>query len=360
MHWPNPEFDPNDPCPPDIWETIRRACGDSKPPAYYAVLMLDGDELAGWLSGDKSPQVREILHPDLRAYFEKHAGASDGLDAQRPVGPALHAAISQALANFALHFVRQIVEDHHQGTLIYAGGDDVLALLPTSTALAAASDLRNTFRENWAADSGGRERLLMGQRATVSAGLAVVHYKEDLRFALEAARKAEKAAKNGGRDALQITVCRRSGEHATALCPWEDNEDDVLRADGERHLYVEILQDWVNSFIDEASDRWAYHLRDELPTLRALPVAAMKSELARQIKRAEANTRQAFPPDELTGVFEAYRSSLLSNQRRPKDGAFTRKFPTRDEQNRELNGRALESFITLCQTASFLARGRDE
>ena len=196
-----------------------------------------------------------------------------GLNARRHVGPALHAAISEALANFALHFVSKIVKQH-QGELIYAGGDDVLALLPTSTALACAGQLYGTFRENWKdVDKDDKTRgpkcLLMGSRATLSAGIAVVHYQEDLRFALEQARAAEKAAKNSGRDALELRVLRRSGEHAAALCPWdfvptvEALVQAFLQKDGKSGIPTEKESG--------ASDRWAYHLRAELETLRALP-----------------------------------------------------------------------------------------
>ena len=74
---------------------------------------------------------------------------------------------------------------------------------------------------------------MMGTRATASAGLAVVHYKEDLRLAVAAARRAEKAAKDAGRDILQVVACRRSGEHAAAFCPWE---------------FVDTVQDWAEAF----------------------------------------------------------------------------------------------------------------
>ena len=315
---------------------------EDRPPAYYAVLALDGDEMGKWLRGDKSPQVRKIVHPKLGEYYQLK-GAAKGLDARRPVGPALHAALSEALANFALHFAPRIVADH-KGELIYAGGDDVLALLPARRALACASELRRTFRENWLNDADGTERLLMGPRATLSAGLAVVHYKEDLRFALDEARKAEKRAKNAGRDALEIAVCRRSGEHATALCPWD---------------FAHHVDRWVQCFSEQASDRWAYHLRGELETLRGLNVGAMRAEIGRQIGRGEEKTKHAFLPDAVS-AFDEYRQSFLSDQRRPKNEAFVAKFPVREEQDRELTGHALESFITLCQSASFLAQGRDQ
>ena len=340
-------------------ERLAGSAPRQAPPAYYAVLMMDGDEMGRWLRGEKSPKVREVYHRKLSDYFEKLRGTSDGLNAKRPVGPALHAAISEALANFALYFVPRIVAEH-SGTLIYAGGDDVLALLPASTALACASELRDAFREKWKVDEAGTERLLMGPRATVSAGLAVVHYKEDLRFALEAARTAEKAAKNAGRDALQMAVCRRSGEHATAICPWENNVREMRAEDEDGTTFVERLQTWVNKFIAGATDRWAYHLRAELPTLRGLPADAMTSEIRRQINRAAEKSAQVFSGDAVSAAFVAYRQSLLSDERRPKNETFAKKFLTREEQDRELTGRALESFITLCQSASFLARGRDE
>jgi hypothetical protein len=50
----------------------------------------------------------------------------------------------------------------------------------------------------------------------------------------------------------------------------------------------------------------------------------------------------------------------MSDARRPADPEFTSRFASREQQDRELTRRALEGFITLCQSASFLARGRDE
>ncbi|HID22355.1 MAG TPA: type III-B CRISPR-associated protein Cas10/Cmr2, partial [Planctomycetaceae bacterium] len=329
--------DEEDRCPDEVWAQIRQARDQiGWPPAYYAVLMLDGDHMGLWLRGEKSPRVREVLHPKLCGYFESLAGARQPLDAPRPVTPALHAAISEALANFALHFVPPIVE-RHGGTLIYAGGDDVLALLPAARALACAEELNQTFRCDWKEDADGRLRLLMGRRATVSAGLAVVHHKEDLRFALEQARRAEKQAKEAGRAALVIRACRRSGEHTSVLCPWE---------------FVGQVQAWSEVFGNRnASDRWAYHLRAELETLQSLPPEAMEAEIRRQVERAEPATKDALRSssdaapagDQLAGAFRRYRQ-LVAPDGSPR-------FPDA--------GQALRDFIGLCQTASFLARGKD-
>jgi len=181
----------------------------------------------------------------------------------------------------------------------------------------------------------------MGERATVSAGLAIVHYKEDLRFALGEARKAEKAAKNAGRDALQISACRRSGEHATALCPWN---------------FVDKVERWVQVFSQRASDRWTYHLRAELETLQALPVEAMQAELRRQIGRSEDSTRRLFGDEDpkaagerIVAAFDAYRLAMrpAGQDDQPAERRFT-------------DSQAFSQFVSLCQSASFLARGRDE
>ncbi|HQU45900.1 MAG TPA: type III-B CRISPR-associated protein Cas10/Cmr2, partial [Pirellulales bacterium] len=315
LHWSSREQEPDDGCPETVRDDLREARRNSgAPPTYYAVLMVDGDNLGDWLRGELSPSVEQVMHEKMVGWYRGQrqsdaaglrAAIDAGLAAPRPVGPALHAALSEALANFALHFVPPIV-DKHGGELIYAGGDDVLALLPTSTALACARELSDTFRENWKSDAKGRQRMLMGTRATLSAGLAVVHYKEDLRFALGQARQAEKAAKTAGRNALQIAVCRRSGEHATALCPWE---------------FAETVQHWVHAFLPQngspgASDRWAYHLRQELDTLCGLPPEAMQAEIKRQLGRAEEATRRRFSATDpkkaahdMATAFDTYRDS---------------------------------------------------
>ncbi len=321
----------DDDCPRELAQAIgrlRRRDEFSAPPSYYAVLVMDGDELGKWLQGRKSPKVSELIHPNLRDYFEHHAGSPPGLDAPRPVTPAFHASLSQALSNFALHFVPEIVR-RHDGTLIYAGGDDVLALLPTATALECAAELYQTYRKEWVRDRNGIVRMLMGSRATLSAGIAVVHYKDDLRRALERARSAEKAAKQSGRDVLQIAAARRSGEASSALCPWP---------------FLSVVQSWVRAFQMGASDRWSYQLRRMVDTLATLPLEAITAMIDRQLARADEQTRR-----------------LLGADSGDSNGDISRHFSQyaqRTENRLEKHDR-LRHFVTLCQTAAFLARGTD-
>jgi CRISPR-associated protein Cmr2 len=327
LYWSRPDENPEDAdsCPAELWKIIASAKKEQgRPPVYYAILKLDGDELGGWLRGEKSPQVREVMHPELVTYYENlHQRA--GLDAKRPVGPALHAAISTALANFALHVVPHVVAKHC-GTVIYSGGDDTLALLPLSTALDCAHELQAAYTANWY-EKDGRTYLLMGSQATLSGGLVLVHAKDDLRLALQDARRAEEQAKDAGRDALAITVRRRSGEHTTAICPWG---------------FVPVVTKWKQAFLAGASDRWAYHLYAGRHTLAALPREAIQAEIRRQLGRAE---KPILPPDALVADFEAFTNAKVASGSRPRFASV---------------GEALGHFLTLCHTASFMARGGRE
>ncbi len=325
--------------PEDTWNEISAACAVGRPPSYYAVLKLDGDELGRWLQGEKSPRVSAILHPKLRQYFEQCGATNDELSARRPVGPALHAAVSQALANFSQRSAPQIIREH-DGTLIFAGGDDVLAIVPLETSLACAMALRTAYRGDGQDDSvppgyvlhNNQPMLTMGPTATCSAGVAIVHYKEDLRFALEAARQAEHAAKQYGRNALVLNVCRRSGEHALSLCPWE---------------FVAEMQWLVQAFRQGATDRWAYRLREHLHVMEALPPEAFQTEVRRQVDRSELETRVSLGESSGRSAGEAMAERFVR---------FRQLTVTRGLSDAEI----IRQFTLLMQSASFLARGRDE
>ncbi len=334
MHWRTQNQDANEPpVPPDLWQCLREAkkrCG--QPPTYYAVIAMDGDEMGRWLSGAKMPVLRELLHPKIRAYFEEIDGAEQGLNAQRPVGPALHAAISSALSTFASEIAPAIVEKHY-GTVIYSGGDDVLALCPVSTVLQCVCALRKAFSgedddlQNGWRSCNGRRRITMGPEASMSAGVALVHFKEDLREALQHAHSAEEQAKEAGRDLLALTVARRSGETSKAICPWPS---------------ASWLDDLRDAFVQGASNRWTYKLRSELPTLSfdQMPPGAQKAEIRRLIDRGGENSSGVISGEKIAAAFQDYCERCDRRKDAPKN-----KF--------------LQDFVTLCQSAAFIARGRD-
>ncbi len=328
------ENDGEDPAPPDLLNRLRGMCVEKKaPPSYYAILVMDGDDLGGWLRGRHMLKVRDFMQPKIRDWFEQigSPNVNLGLEARRPVGPALHAAISGVLGRFATRIAPKIVEEH-AGTLIYSGGDDLLALLPARRAIACVRSLRNAYQYGDGPDLG------MGERATISAGVAFVHYKWDLRLALAAAGEAEAHAKNDGKDALALRFMRRSGEHSMALIDWDGTE------------WFDAL---IRDFVKGASNRWAYRLRAVLPVLTAtgMPEKLIAAEIRRLGNRSEdfeqshADGATEGLGARVSGWWQTYSNA---RHRRVKGNHH----PNFDEW--------LSDFTALCQGAAFVARGRDD
>ena len=318
-------YEDDESVPLDLWKKIKNAKElYGGPPSYYAILVIDADDMGLWLKGEKAPYVKEIIHPKLRKYFNQLD--AEGLEAKRPVGPALYGAISEALNNFASFSAPSTVESH-SGTLIYSGGDDVLALLPANSAVRCALALRKAFCgrnssvEGWAKHE-DKYVLAMGNKATLSGGIAFVHYKEDLRGALRAAREAEKRSKDTGKNRLTLKFMRRSGERPSSHLPWE---------------LACWFQEAIETFRQGVSDRWAHQLRREEPVLSELPLEAVDAEIRRLIERSETMGDGKAPADAMP--IDCWWSHFTSH--------------AEDSEQR------LKYFIDLCLGASFIARGFD-
>jgi len=111
------------------------------PSTYYAIVYIDGDRMGEWLSGEhaKVPTIGQVLHRHVRA--ELQAAWHSMMGMPRPLAPSLHTAVSSALRTFSQEVIRPAVEAHC-GILVYAGGDDVIAMFPIRHVLAAVWDLR--------------------------------------------------------------------------------------------------------------------------------------------------------------------------------------------------------------------------
>ncbi|MGK9451799.1 type III-B CRISPR-associated protein Cas10/Cmr2 [Acidithiobacillus caldus] len=215
---------------------------DTRLETYYGLLMMDGDRMGAMLSGDASTGTaiayRQSFHPDLLPGFDEHAKRQAAIARygaqKRAISPNRHLAISGALNDFSQTIVRHVIESEHLGQVIYAGGDDVLAMLPVPDLLPAMERLRAAYSgaseedvtTDWQAlrRSGGLHgrngfvwlngRLLrtMGRFATASAGAVIAHHQAPLPAVLRALRAAEKRAKTeGGRNAFSLVVVKRSG-----------------------------------------------------------------------------------------------------------------------------------------------------
>jgi CRISPR-associated protein Cmr2 len=210
---------------------------------YYALLAFDGDSIGQWISGEKTPSFRTQLAAHCHrqgklsplAYFEKLDAtlptAERLLDLKRPLSPGYHLQFSAALGNFALHCAPAVVRAYG-GHVLYAGGDDVLAMVPAAFALSCADDLQRVFRGlsptsdcgitelapgflSLTKDSAGRAipLILPGPTATASVGLAFAHFMQPLQDVVRAAHTAEKQAKKiPGKHGVTIKLFKRSGE----------------------------------------------------------------------------------------------------------------------------------------------------
>jgi len=290
-----------------------------KPEAYYGLILFDGDSMGAWLRANEAfaqikfedcwhTQIRNTVrekanqHPELQAYLNEN----------RPVSPARHAAISLALNSFALHLARFAVEEAHHGKLLYAGGDDVLAMVPVRDLLPCMRLLRLLYAghvpegielpEDVRDVAHGfvryRKRLMrvMCERATASAGAVVAHHMAPLGQVLKALRRAEsRAKKQGDRDAFSICVLKRSGGAVETTARWfQQSPRDESRPDRKplpEHPSVALEELARVLGGTRLSRRAAYHVQSQLralPTREQLPDgfdAMLEATLVRQFKQ---------------------------------------------------------------------------
>jgi len=147
--------------------------------------------------------------------------------------------ISRRLHEFASS-VPELVRCH-RGHAIYAGGDDVLALLPLQSAIACADKLRESFAQILATE-GKRMRVPDEELPTLSVGLGIGHVMEPLGALRSRAEQAEILAKGDDadkpRNALGIQLGIRSGDEYA----WRSRWDDQPTQDGLRRL-IEAYKD---------------------------------------------------------------------------------------------------------------------
>lgn len=193
----------------DSLEDVAAAGGGK----YVALLALDGDSMGKWISGENAPALVEHLAPEIRASLSPLPG---GAGLRRMLTPSYHLQFSEALSNFAIYKAREVVE-RYDGELIYAGGDDVLAIVPAKRAIACARAVREAFRTDY-----GDGRLYPGSKTDMSCGIAVGHCNAPLQMLVKEAQRMEGVAKNAyGRSAVAIALYKRSGEIIEWGCKWE-------------------------------------------------------------------------------------------------------------------------------------------
>ncbi|MFP2925018.1 type III-B CRISPR-associated protein Cas10/Cmr2 [Pyxidicoccus sp. 3LG] len=244
---------------------LRQALGEPYP--YVACLVADGDRMG---------TVVQAL-------------ASCG-------GPQAHQRLSRELSAFTAE-ARRIVERRHRGVLVYAGGDDVLAFVCPPDAPACARALAEAFER-------AVSRALEGTGVsppTLSVGLGIGHVLESLGQLLDLGRRAERAAKEAGRNALAVLVAKHSSRERLWTAGWSTRPLERLEADmkllaaGELPLgKVHEVEDLARRFARGAQDADAPHEEARVLTL----------ELKRILARAEAGSPPGTLSPEAVGLEE--------------------------------------------------------
>lgn len=269
---------------------------------YYGLLLMDGDRMGQMLSGDSRYAISylESFHPQVRGGFAAFAERNPAIRAygaqKRALSPNRHLAISGALNDFSLTVVRHVIEEEHLGRVIYAGGDDVLAMLPVADLLSAMQRLRHAYSGHDPEHEGGHDprrltlhkgfallnkRLMrmMGTCATASCGAVVAHHQAPLSAVRRELEAAEQRAKTeGGRDALSISIIKRSGGALRLTAKW-----------GEPLALLGALRDFLAG--DGVSRRAVYNTLEWLTDLPepAGGGAMLQSLLAYQLARQASN-----------------------------------------------------------------------
>ena len=224
---------------------------------YYALILMDGDNMGAWLSGSEDKYrlaYQDSWHSKLQSGIDQRyqSKLKDYLESKRYPSPARHMAISDALNGFSLDLARYVVETLYKGKLLYAGGDDVMAMVAVDDLLPMMLLLRLVYSGDFPANGEPlivwkeilkQEKVeldlkngyvlkdktlyrVMGEKATASCGAVIAHHTAPLGQVLKNLRNAEKRAKNSGRNAFAIDLLKRSGGAVKLTCPWFGNPDN--------------------------------------------------------------------------------------------------------------------------------------
>lgn len=162
---------------------LRPLYVDERPSPFYAVLMMDGDHLGKQMSdADKQEGISESL--------QKFTASVEG------------------------------IVDEYSGFLIYAGGDDVLAVLPLETALSCAAKLRARYEEVF--------RKHPTIETSISAAIVYSHIKNPLHAVLHDIHELldDVAKERTGRNAIAIETLKPGGVQQIWSKKWAEALDE--------------------------------------------------------------------------------------------------------------------------------------
>lgn len=228
-----------------------------EPNSYLAVLVADGDRMGA--------AIADLGLPDAHREF------------------------SNKLAGFA-NAAKRVVESHN-GVLVYAGGDDVLAFLPVDKALQCARDLHGEFEDalkNYKNDK--------GKSPTLSVGIAIGHFMENLEDLLEYGRAAEKAAKKPDRDGLAVHLHKRGGAPIRVRARWRSDKPDNRLMRFAELILLEAIPSKLPYDLRKLADHydgWKQNTEEE----RRVVVQALRQDVIRVIHDKQPRSGRQYLPE---------------------------------------------------------------
>lgn len=213
------------------------------PSPYVALLMADGDGMGAKLWELKSKDEHQAFSEKLLDYANQSAGKIEQLG----------------------------------GRLIYAGGDDVFALLPVHSALKAARALRDAFEQT-------------GLKATQSIGVAFAHVLTPLgqlrRLAADALHHAKDAVGDRNRNALGIVIQPRGGGRLEARGRWDDAYPECTTVGWDS--WIEL---WVNQMKRNGLPRGAATHLQEASVHAHADLGYFAAQIKRSLARRELSEK---------------------------------------------------------------------
>jgi len=209
----------------DCVNELKKLMKTIKPSKYYAIVMMDGDNMGQYLSGCKTMEA--------------------------------HKQFSRQLSEFARRTVPNVCESFFTSKVSYFGGDegilfvgkDDLFQLMRCLRAAFSGHLGNQCCVNFFAPRTPQQPDL----GTACMGAVVAHHQQSLLRVIEVlhASLEEKAKKADKKDAFCITLMKRSGGTTHAISKWYYDNCDVLNhLDQMRQLYQQGY----------LTDAWLYDL----------------------------------------------------------------------------------------------------
>ncbi len=237
----------------NIYKNDQNTSFGTHPAKYYALIAMDGDSM-----GEKLNHVRDD--------FE-------------------HSRISEIVNEYTSQNVPKIVEGTYLGKLLYAGGDDLLALANLKDLFAILRQLHQAFPSERLRAIEGLKNIATDHSFGVSAGVCIAHHKAPLGEARRLAKKMEQEAKQlDGKNGVSIALLKHSGNISTACVKWEYEQFDTLQC------AIDVscaLNEWLsNKFIYSLREE-GLRLVDEKGKIPAYLGNLMKIELMRLLQRRQ-------------------------------------------------------------------------